>query len=123
MNRLLLTTVLMLGSLALADVPPPNSQGCTNKAAGDACVDDANVAHTCVAEMCGKLDYSQGTPPKSTSVACLLCKASDGGVGADGGATPTPTKTGCGAAPGGLLAAAALFFALRTRRRSAKQAS
>lgn len=119
MNRLLVVVALSLSSVALADVPPPNSQGCTNKAAGDACIDDANVARTCAASTCTKLDYSHGTPPGSITVACLLCgDASDAGpvtgAGGGGGAATTP-KSGCTAVPGGLLAAAALFFALRRR--------
>jgi hypothetical protein len=118
MNRLALIVVIAWSSLSLADVPPPNSQGCLNKNAGDACTDDSNVARTCVAQTCTRLDYSRGTPPTSMTYACNLCQATDGGTSpiADAGTGTTPQKTGCTAVPGGVLAALALFFALRTRR-------
>ncbi|HZF52662.1 MAG TPA: hypothetical protein VE093_28600 [Polyangiaceae bacterium] len=64
---------LSFPSLARADVPPPNFEGCDMKKAGDACVKDDESDGTCVQQKCSKLDYSNGTPPTSVEYDCTLC--------------------------------------------------
>ena len=76
----------LVGLAAYADIPPPGTYECRGKTAGDGCR-LAAAEGVCAEKMCGKLDYSQGVPPKSVSVPCLRCEAkaepsSTAGVGA-----------------------------------------
>jgi hypothetical protein len=68
--------LLSLCLSAHADVPPENTEGCSDKVAGDACTNDAGKKGACVKSTCSKLDYSNGTPPSSVDYECLLCDAS-----------------------------------------------
>ena len=113
--KTLLCALMLCATVARADVPPPNASGCASKTGGAACTDDANAAGACAKNTCSKLDYSDGSPPSSVSYECLLCVAG-ASPAVDAGTGATPVKTGCTAVPGGLLAAAAVFFALRKRR-------
>ena len=67
------TLLLALCIVARSDVPPPNTEGCEDKSAGDACKTDAEEDGGCVQRTCTRLDYSQGTPPSSVEYACLQC--------------------------------------------------
>lgn len=132
---------LEIAAPARADeAPPPSFFSCNGKKAGDACESDDGPGK-CVADTCARLDYSQGSPPRTVKSDCLTCRKQSGPVPADApvadprpapdqppatvtaGAAPPPasaTKSGCridadaGAAPLLLLAALA---ALRRRRR------
>jgi hypothetical protein len=72
---LLLFVALTLGSVALADVPPPNRTACDGKRVGQACTTNWGRAGTCRMEECSRLDYSNGTPPGTVTYDCLLCVA------------------------------------------------
>jgi MYXO-CTERM domain-containing protein len=118
----LLVSTLLLATPARADeAPPPSYFVCSDKKAGDACDGDDGPG-TCVAETCSRLDYSQGTPPKSVTYDCLKCrKAAPPPSPPPAAPTPTPPPakaSGCrgadvGAAPLLLIA----LFAVRRRRR------
>src|SRR6185503_11422828 len=66
---------LAMAPAALADVPPPDTQSCSNKQTGDACNTDDGRAGKCTDATCTKLDYSDGSPPTSVSYACKKCVA------------------------------------------------
>lgn len=70
--RSLMLVALVFASVVLADIPPPDSSGCTNKKAGDACQTDDKKSGGCKAATCSRLDASQ-MPPVSVEYACLKC--------------------------------------------------
>src|SRR5262245_19363123 len=70
-----LTILLGARSRAWAAVPPRNRRECVNHKAGDACLDDQMQAGVCTADKCTVLDYSDGSPPGTKVVDCLVCKA------------------------------------------------
>lgn len=74
----LLAALLLLADPARADVPPPNTEDCSDKAAGDACETDDGAKGGCVKSTCSRLDYSQGTPPGSVEYECLICDPAAG---------------------------------------------
>ncbi len=109
---------------AHADEKNPAVEACAGKTEGAPCStqrphQDASGAATmksepgtCQPDECCTLDYSQGSPPKSTCAACLACKpgpatpAAEGGAGEGGGGEPPrhedggppahePAKKGC----------------------------
>jgi MYXO-CTERM domain-containing protein len=65
--------VALAGTPALADVISNEEGACQQKAAGDACDLDGK-AGKCTKSTCGRNDYSDGVPPKSIQVECLLCE-------------------------------------------------
>jgi hypothetical protein len=75
MKRLPLLLAL-LSAVALADIPPSNASQCQGASAGGACTTDDGKAGTCVMQKVGRLDYSEGVPPKSIEVDMLICVAS-----------------------------------------------
>lgn len=105
---------LPFAGAALADIPPPNTQGCANRKASDACKNDNGNDGTCTASKCSKLDYSKGTPPSTVEYDCLVCTSSGGGT--SGGCS---MSAGTGAS-GALFAALALPLLLRRRRRMSR---
>ncbi len=76
MTRALLVFVVLLTGHAFADIPPDNASQCQSSTAGSACTTDDGAAGTCVAQMVGRLDYSDGVPPKTKQVQMLICVAS-----------------------------------------------
>lgn len=124
--RVAAATALLLAftATARADVPPPNSEGCSSKSAGDACKNDSGATATCKATTCSRLDYSQGTPPSSVSYDCLLCEGP-----APTPATGTSTSSRCDAsgrgdaAPSALAGGVALLGLWALRRRGVRAAS
>jgi hypothetical protein len=84
MARLLLPVLLLLAVPAFADVPPANTIGCSNKKAGEACETDDKKSGACRDSTCSRLDYSQGTPPKSVQAPCLKCEPKAGGCSSTG---------------------------------------
>lgn len=121
MKRFLVLSFLSLGlslgaaGVARADLPPPNSSDCTNKKAGDSCVDDAMKPGACVSSTCTELDYSHGTPPTTTEVACLLCDTTAAPSSSSGCALSAPSA---GDAPWWAAAVALSFLVRRRARRS-----
>jgi len=121
--------------LANADAPPPpDVQACSAIAAGAACQIEGGGSGQCVASKCSKLDYSQGTPPRSVEYDCLRCEqgspvtpATQPAPPAPG--TPTPVAPAAPAPPevqgrcavdpgvGSLGALLGLFGLWRRRRR------
>lgn len=143
LRALLAASLLLLATPAYADVIDPNEDVCVGKAKGDACnIDGGSNMGTCKDGECCRLDYSNGTPPKTACSPCLICNAApittttpppeqpaDPAKPADP-AQPTPEKkqpaesSSCAAAgPGAtsllsLLAGAFMFTNLRRRRRA-----
>ena len=96
---------------AFADVPPSDVNGCGGKQAGEACKKDDGTDGTCVSSKCGKLDYSEGVPPKSVEYDCMVCTSKP---------TPPPAeekkKSSCAAMPGEALLALGALLAMRRRK-------
>lgn len=67
--------MILLAALALllADIPPPDSQGCRDAKVGAKCKTDGKKTGTCVKSTCTRNDYSEGPPPKLVAVECLVC--------------------------------------------------
>lgn len=102
MTRAAFFLTLALAATSFADVPPANTIGCNGKKAGDACQTDDKKSGGCKSSTCSRLDYSQGTPPKSVEYACLTCD-------------PASKPAGCSSAPLGAFSLAALVTLLRRR--------
>lgn len=118
MKNVLMAVVMLTAGAVWADVPPADTQGCLQKAKGDACQTDASKAGACQSQTCSKLDYSDGSPPGTITYACLVCvPGATASVDAGSGGSATPVKTGCTVGFGLALPAAALLFGLRRRRR------
>lgn len=89
------TTTLLLGSLAQADLAPPDTEPCVGKAEGDACT--YGGAGTCRQLTCSKLDYANwnrdaSAGPPTTTYACMTCvTATTTGTGTS---TASTTSTG-----------------------------
>lgn len=114
---LALSAVLFFAAgTAYADVVPPNSTECSNLAAGAACVDDNKKPGVCTSQTCSELDYSDGSPPGTKQVPCVLCIAPDGGTtgssSGGGGCAVVQAEASWGA----WLAALAVPFVLRRAR-------
>lgn len=65
--------LVLVAAAALADIPPDNSTQCRSAQAGAACTTDDGKPGTCVSQKVGRLDYSQGVPPRSIQVDMLIC--------------------------------------------------
>ena len=110
--------VLTLGGAgASADVISPEEDSCRDQKAGASCRIDGK-AGTCQESTCGRLDYSQGTPPRGVEEPCQVCVP-----GPAKGTERTGAKSkGCavgsveGAAGSALLGLALLALARRRRR-------
>lgn len=72
MNRMvfiaLLALAMLFGSVAAADVIPPEVAACDSLEIGDAC--DGGI---CRNDTCSRLDYSQGSPPRTVTYDCVTC--------------------------------------------------
>jgi hypothetical protein len=128
---LALLAPLTLAAPARADVPPPDSQGCDMKSAGDACKADDGSDRTCLVNKCSKTlpDGNGGTT--TTEYDCLLCNGpagssssnTDDGADEDSGCA-FRNRAVAGAAGAWVLGAAVLLLgrrfkgASRRRRRS-----
>lgn len=89
----LLALALVFASRDAAAQPPaagPDEAACEGKASGDACTLINGQAGACGPGTCARLDYSQGSPPKSIEEPCTVCK-----VGAPPlGSSETSTTSG-----------------------------
>lgn len=99
-----LALLLTFAAPASADVISPDEAACQGKTEGAACDADGTQG-TCQASECCKLDYSQGTPPKSVCGPCLRCKS---GAAADAGAGDAAAADSAAADTGGASADAAI---------------
>jgi len=79
---LVFVIAVTLGAHVRADIPPPDVEPCTGKAAGAACT--YTTAGTCQNSTCS----SPSPPPSGSSYACLRCMT--------GTTTGTQTDTGAG---------------------------
>lgn len=108
---LLATAFLVLAPVhALADIPPPDSEGCFDLVPGDACKTDDDKDGECVQETC-----TRSTPNGQQTYDCLICRE---GGDAGGGCGVT---TGRGVRAGGAVAAVLALASLCAlgRRRAA----
>lgn len=106
---ILFASFLASPGVARADAIAPDEASCTGKAAGDACVTEGADGH-CAAKKCNRLDYSDGSPPGTKVVDCLVCVT--GGVadaaspadaatnGTDGGGSSAASDGGSPASSG-----------------------
>lgn len=89
----LLALALVFAPRDAAAQPPaagPDEAACEGKASGDACTLINGQAGACGPGTCARLDYSQGSPPKSVEEPCTVCK-----VGAPPlGSSETSTTSG-----------------------------
>jgi MYXO-CTERM domain-containing protein len=110
MRRLALLPLLMIAAPAAADVISPDQAACHGKTLGQPCT-AAGVPGHCAQTTCGRLDYSQGTPPRAVRVPCVICRALEptpepapppGPQGSPGDPQPFPAtpEAGEGAPPG-----------------------
>ncbi|PZR18355.1 MAG: hypothetical protein DI536_00265 [Archangium gephyra] len=97
---------------AWADVPPADVSGCSGKSAGEACKRDDGSDGTCASSKCGKLDYSEGVPPKAVEYDCMKCELK---AAAPAPKPPEEKKSSCAALPGEALLALGALLALRRR--------
>lgn len=83
--------LLLVPARSRADLPPPAIQtACDRSTAGAACEHPSGQPAQCVAAKCSKLDYSQGTPPRSIEHDCLQCQP---GAAATPDPAPAPAPT------------------------------
>ena len=73
LSRFLATLLLLCSVASLADIPPPDTSSCRDKAVKQSCVTDSRKQGTCEKSSCSRRDYSSGMPPKSVSYECLRC--------------------------------------------------
>lgn len=96
--------VLALG-FAPRDVaaqPPaagPDEAACEGKASGDACTLINGQAGACGLGTCARLDYSQGSPPKSIEEPCTVCKVGAPPLGSGDASTTSGPAGGTEPAP------------------------
>jgi hypothetical protein len=123
LKQILLPAAILLASSAWADLPPPDTSGCSGQQANASCETDDKKSGTCQTSKCSRLDYSQGTPPGTIEYDCLKCAASPASPGPSAPASTDTGKAraGCAAAPGVPLALAALLAGglIRGKRRRA----
>jgi hypothetical protein len=129
MTRLVLL-VAVLASVARADIPPPDSSGCRDKAAGAACKRDDGTDSNCVTAKCSRRNYSNGPPGTMVQYDCLKCRPEAEAPVAAAPApavtdTPTPAppkKSSCATVPAE-TAVGLLSLVFLRRRRSQLQSS
>jgi hypothetical protein len=67
--------VVLLDGEAAARIQSPEAEACAGKAVDEPCALPSGQAGGCRASKCNELDYSQGTPPRSVEVDCVVCVA------------------------------------------------
>lgn len=79
-------------SVAQADIISDEEANCRSQKAGDACT-IAGEAGTCQKSTCARNDYSEGVPPKTKQVECMVCKPGAAPTAvAEEGDPPTPDE-------------------------------
>ncbi len=101
-QRLVVVAALLTTSMVLADVPPPDTQGCLGKKSGDACKNDNGGTSACAESNCSRLAMLADGGRETQNFACLLCNGKSGG--------------GCAAVPGPMVVAALALLGLMRRR-------
>ena len=71
----LLSLSLLVACVAWADIPPSDTSGCRDKAAGASCQRDDGTEGSCAKATCSRNDYSNGPPPTQVTYDCLKCDA------------------------------------------------
>jgi hypothetical protein len=128
---LALVTPLALAAPARADIPPPDSEGCNMKSAGDACKADDGSDRTCLVNKCSKTLPNPNGGTTTTEYDCVLCNGPEGssssntdGSADDDSGCAFRNRAAAGAAGAWALGAAVLLLgrrfkgASRRRRRS-----
>jgi hypothetical protein len=96
---------MMAGPSEAKAQPPaagPDEAACEGKRSGEACTLINGASGACGPGTCSRLDYSQGSPPKATEEACIVCVAgavSNEGPPALGETTETSEASSAGAEP------------------------
>lgn len=72
-NLLFLLTLSFFSLPMFADIILPDRAACQDKKADESCKVDGKDG-ICMTTTCSRLDYSQGTPPRSVAYECLVCK-------------------------------------------------
>jgi len=75
----------------------PQEEACKDRAVGDACTLPNRQLGTCASSTCNRLDYSQGSPPRSVEEACVVCQA--GAAQPDGQPGDAQPMVGSGGPP------------------------
>lgn len=78
-----LCATLLIPMSASADIINPYEEICETKNAGDACNLEGGGSGVCTAATCSRLDYSEGTPPKTVDYDCLRCEPGEPGNGGE----------------------------------------
>ena len=60
-------------TVALADIISDEEAQCRSKKEGDAC-EIGSAKGTCAKSTCARNDYSEGVPPKTKQVDCMICE-------------------------------------------------
>lgn len=89
--RAMFAAALLVGALlpltATADLIPPDADACDGKSAGDPCQINGVEDGLCTTSTCSKLDYTDGTPPKSVEYECLRCEPAESEPSTNSGTT------------------------------------
>lgn len=101
---------------ARADLISPEQASCSGKATGTAC-DVEGKAGACQPSTCGRLDYSQGTPPRSVEEPCQVCVPGAKTTERAGAKGKGCAISGGEGAAGSVLLGLALLVVARRRRR------
>ena len=83
-----------LPTVAWADVISEEEDQCRAKNEGDAC-SVGDEAGRCAKDSCSRNDYSEGVPPKTISVECLICKTGEAPKPAEVPEAKPATSGGC----------------------------
>jgi MYXO-CTERM domain-containing protein len=95
----------------------PEEDSCRDKPVGTPCGVDGQRGQ-CQASTCGRLDYSEGSPPKSVEEPCQVCVASPvKGTERTGAKSKGCSVSGAGGAAGSAFLGLALLVLARRRRR------
>ena len=92
---------LGLDAPAQANIQSPPEEACAGKKVDEACRLPSGEDGACTASKCNQLDYSQGTPPKSVEVDCIVCIAGEGAEPPGPGPTGEPPGPGPAGEPPG----------------------
>jgi MYXO-CTERM domain-containing protein len=113
---LAVSAFLLTGSTnARADIPPPNTEQCQNKAAATSCVTEKGADGTCQQSTCagrGVADAGDGGSTFVTTMyACAICTPNGQTVLPDGGVTTTGSSSSSGCNVASTSTSSALGFA------------
>ena len=106
-SSLVVAALSLAPALARADIPPPNTGGCSGKSAGSACTTDDGKKGACAANTCQRRTMFPDGGFGMEDYTCMTCVASadstSGGssTGGSSGGQPTGSSSGGSASSGG----------------------